>query len=430
MLGGCDLLSLADVYGTPLHVVDEDRLRSNYRRFLGAFEVSHRDTRVFYSYKTNCIPGVLSVLHDEGCGAEVISPYEVWLSRRLGVAGADVVYNGVGRSPGEFRVAIEHRVGLINVDSLDELDRVARAAEALRQTVDVGLRVYPEVGWRAHFGLHPRRDRLLASAAALKGHPYLNLRALHAHAGTGLRDTSTHERVIETLCALVRDLAARAGVGISCLDLGGGFGVGTVKTLGLHETALYRLWHVPPRPPRPEASPSLEVVGRTLSDLLRDRCARYGLAEPSLLLEPGRAITSDAQVLLVTVNTIKPPRHGVAFAVTDGGMQTIAFPLAYEYHHSFLANRASAPVDRRYSVTGPLCSPEDLLYRNWPLPALAAGDVLAIMDAGAYFTSFANNFAYPRPAVVGVSRGRHRLLRRRETFDQMTAVDAFAPGTR
>jgi diaminopimelate decarboxylase len=122
---------------------------------------------------------------------------------------------------------------------------------------------------------------------------------------------------------------------------------------------------------------------------------------------------------------VKRRAKGPAFAITDGGMQNIAFPLAYEYHHSFLATRASAPHDCRYTVTGPLCSPEDLLYRNWPLPALKERDVLAVMDAGAYFTSFANNFSYPRPAIVGVSQGRHRLLRGRETFEQMSAGDAF-----
>lgn len=423
VLGGCDLVTLAKIYGTPLHVVDEDRLLGNYRRFLAAFRGPYPDTRVFYSYKTNCIPGILALLHQDGCGAEVISPYEAWIAHRLGVKGVDTIYNGVARSGQDFRAAIANGVGLINIDSLDELHRLSQLAEELTETVNIGLRVYPEVGWRAHFGLHPRVDRLLARGAELKTRRHLNVCTLHAHIGTGLRQTSSYERAIDRLCSLIRDLQGKSGVTITNLDLGGGFGVPTVKTLSVPELALYRILNVPPRPPRADDCPSTETFGRVLTDVLRDRCAHYGVAEPTLLLEPGRAITSDAQLLLLTVKDIKQRGGGRVFAIADGGMQNIAFPLGYEYHHVALASRASAPRERRYFVTGSLCSPEDLLYRNWWFPALAAGDVLAVMDAGAYFTSFANNFSYPRPAVVSVRSGSHRLLRERETFEQMTTLD-------
>src|SRR5262249_25892375 len=129
--------------------------------------------------------------------------------------------------------------------------------------------------------------------------------------------------------------------------------------------------------------------------------------------------------LLVRVRELKTRRSGKTFAMTDGGMQNIAFPLSYEYHECLLATGAEGRSRRRYFVTGPLCSSEDILYRNWKLPELKEGDILAIMDAGAYFTSFANNFSFARPAVVAVSNGTHTVLRRRETFDHMSAVDEF-----
>jgi diaminopimelate decarboxylase len=125
----------------------------------------------------------------------------------------------------------------------------------------------------------------------------------------------------------------------------------------------------------------------------------------------------------VTVKEIKKRSNGTKFALTDGGMQNAAFPLSYEYHKCFLATRVSADWKERYTVVGPLCSPEDRLYRNWTFPELREGDILAIMDAGAYFTSFANNFSYPRPAVVLVSDGHHKLARQRESFEHMTALD-------
>jgi len=423
VLGGCDLADLADTYGTPVHVVDELRLRDNYRRFLGAFGGGSAATKVFYSYKSNCVPGVLRILHAEGCGAEVISPYELWLAHRLGVTGSDVVYNGLGRSQADFTQAIDCGVALINVDSLDELQQLERAAAGRRQRVDVGLRVRPPVGWRAHFGIDAAVDRLLALATTLSAARDVNVCALHAHIGGGIRSTGDYERLIDVLCALIRDLRRRAGIAITTLDLGGGYGVPTVKTLGLLELALYRLANIPPAPPRPEQCPSIERFGQILTSLLRERCARFGVPEPVLFLEPGRILTGDAQLLLVTIKDIKQRGPRGTVAIADGGMQNIAFPLAYEFHHCFVATRASAALDSRYTIAGPLCSPEDLLYRHWRFPRLQPGDVLAVMDSGAYFTSFENNFSFPRPAVVGVADGRHRLLHARETFARMTAGD-------
>jgi len=146
---------------------------------------------------------------------------------------------------------------------------------------------------------------------------------------------------------------------------------------------------------------------------------------PEILLEPGRALTSSAQVLLLTVKEIKR-RGRTRFAVVDGAMQQIAFPLSYEYHACLVASCASGQRPRRrYFVVGPLCSPEDVLYRNWRLPELVEGDVLAVMDAGAYFTSFANNFSFPRPPIALVRDGHGRLVRQRETFAAIAAPDSF-----
>ncbi len=141
------------------------------------------------------------------------------------------------------------------------------------------------------------------------------------------------------------------------------------------------------------------------------------------MLEPGRALTSSAQMLLVRVRDIKRRRRAPV-AVVDGGMQNLAFPLSYEYHACLVASRANdSTPHRRYFVAGPLCSPEDVLYRNWLLPELVEGDVLAIMDAGAYFVPNQMNFSNPRPAVVMVRDGQTSLLRHRESFEDIIRLD-------
>jgi diaminopimelate decarboxylase len=423
--GGSDVVELARRYGTPLHVVDESALRRNYRAFLGAFRLAYREVSVFYSYKTNCVPGVLGILHEEGCGAEVVSPYELWIATRLRVPPSRIIYNGVNKSVDDLREAIQHGVGLINVDSAGELHRLSDAAKALNRRVNVGLRIDPAVGWVAHFGLSPDVDRIAALVETAGENRLLNIRGLHAHMGSGIRDTRNYRKAVEVMARLSCKLRETSGIQIDQFDVGGGFGLPTVKTLTLRETVGYKLFNRPPPEPQVGSCPSIESFGEVITSVLRECCARYALREPRLLLEPGRAITGNAQILLVTVCEIKRRKNGTAYAITDGGMQNIAFPLSYEYHTCLLANRLGAPSTERYFVTGPLCSPEDLLYRNWKLPELREGDVLAIMDAGAYFTSFANNFSYPRPPVVTVSDGVSRLVRQRETFEHMTAVDTF-----
>jgi len=423
VLGGCDLVALAQRHGTPLHVVDEMALRGSYRAFLGAVSAVYPRTRVFYSYKSNCVPGILRVLHEEGCGAEVISPYELWLAGRLQVPPSQIIYNGVNKSVDHLRTAVELGVGLINMDSLVEIRRLQSILSPRRAPVDIGLRVYPSVGWKSHFGLEPRRDRLITVCRELKATGLVNVKALHVHIGSSLRSMSAHDRAIAFVCNTMRELRDQAGVEIDTIDVGGGFGVPAVRTLTPAEIGLYRLWAVPPRAPRARDCPSLDGFGRAVAEALVQSCDRHGLCPPELLLEPGRAITSSCQVLLLTVREIKR-RGRVTFAVVDGGMQHLAFPLSYEYHACLVASCASGSrPPRRYFVVGPLCSPEDVLYRNWRLPDLFEGDVLAVMDAGAYFTSFANNFSFPRPAIAMAADGRDRLIRRHETFDAMAAAD-------
>jgi diaminopimelate decarboxylase len=424
VLDGCDLVDLAEAHGTPLYVVDRGAVRRRFRTFLDAFRDAYGDAKVFYSYKTNCVPALLSVLHDDGCGAEVVSPFELWLAMRLRVPPARIVYNGVNKSLADLSAAAQQGVGLINVDSVGELRRLSRAAAELDRKVNVGLRIAPGVGWAAHFGLQPEGDWIAALIDEMKSSRLLNLVCLHAHIGTGIRDPADYQRTIKVLVSLSRKLKETAGVEIRTFDLGGGFGVPTMRSLTMPDLAIYKIFNRPPRAPAVDDCPPIETFASVIATSLRECCSRHGVKEPSLFLEPGRALTSQAQILLLTVHETKRRKSGRTYAITDGGMQNIAFPLSYEYHTCLLANRASARPTSRFFVTGPLCSNADILYRNWKMPELKEGDLLAVMDAGAYFTSFSNNFSFPRPPIVMVSDGVGSLVRRRESFEHMSVLDS------
>jgi diaminopimelate decarboxylase len=142
---------------------------------------------------------------------------------------------------------------------------------------------------------------------------------------------------------------------------------------------------------------------------------------PTVIVEPGRAITSNTQVLLLSVRVMKLRKPPIA--ILDGGKMNITFPTAFEYHEVLAANKMREPADCNYRLVGRTCTPSDVVYDNKRLPALAEGDVIAVMDAGAYFTSFSSDFAFPRPSVVLADSGKETLLRERETFEGMVARD-------
>ncbi len=422
LFGGCDLVELGREYGTPLYVVDTDRLRRNSRRFVNSFRVLYPKVEVFYSYKTNCVPGAIKIIHEEGLGAEVSSPYEFWLTSQLGVKPSEVIYSGVNKTEKDLRNAISNGVGYINVDSVGELFRLKKISEELKSEINVGIRIYPEVGWKGQFGLQPFQDNVFHVLQEFIGSNWVKLNCLHMHIGTSISKPKDYEAAIEQICFLTKEFKKRLNIDVELINIGGGFGISTVKRLDIRDIALYKLFDLPPSEPGNNQCPPIEVFGKNITEYLLNSCTRYGLNEPFLLLEPGRAISSDAQILLLTVVDIKQRSNGKKYALTDGGLN-IAYPLSYEYHKCFVANRGDAEVNDRYYVTGPLCSPGDVLYRNWKFPELNEGDILAIMDAGAYFTSFSYNFSFPRPAVVLVSSGSHELARQHESFEHMTALD-------
>ena len=325
------------------------------------------------------------------------------MAGKLGVAGADVIHNGVSKSAAELEAAIERGVGLVNVGSLDELQRLHCVSERLARAVSVGLRIDPGLGWKAHFGVRADPDSILTLGRVIEEAELLDLTALHVHVGTGIRHPTEFVRALARACELTRVLRDELGIVVKDLDLGGGFGVPTVKSLTTRELALYRLAGRPPRPPRLDDCASHEDFAQALGRALRRECRRHRLGEPRLRLEPGRALTSSPQVLIVRVLEIKRKKRGACFAIVDGGMQNIAFPLSYEYHHCFVANKgraASGPATRspvRFAPRRTSCSGTGRCRA--PIRR-SAGDI----NVGAYFTSFANNSPTLAPGRPGLRR--------------------------
>jgi diaminopimelate decarboxylase len=191
------------------------------------------------------------------------------------------------------------------------------------------------------------------------------------------------------------------------------------------EYGVYRVFGVLPKPPRLEDWEPVPTFMDDLITTIEETCAKLRLEVPRLIAEPGRLITSRAEFLLASVRTIKRRTGGPLFAITDAGRLSVTFPCDFEYHEVFVAERPAATMDTFYAVMGRVCTSADWMLKNRLLPRLKTGDVLAVMDAGAYFSSYSSNFAFPRPAIAMVDGGKVAVIRSAETFEHLTALDAY-----
>jgi diaminopimelate decarboxylase len=424
-LHGLRLHELLERFGSPLFVVDAKMLRSNAAAFQAVPAGASRGCEVFYSYKTNPIEAVLRELHAAGVGAEVISPYELWLALRLGVPPERILYNGPGKSDESIRTAIEANILAINCNHREELERVARIAKSLGRVARIGIRVNTEDSWTQQFGTPIRGGQALAAFQEALARPELELVALHAHRGGMIRSESELLSFVDQVLSFVGVLAD-AGVRLPMLDFGGSLGLATVAPLNARDRKLNQFLQRPMPLPELAGTLTIERYVRLVVERVEEVYRKRADPQPRILLEPGRAMTGNTQFLLASVLTIKEA-EALRFAVLDAGIN-LAESVRNEHHQLFSVNRYGEPASRVHSVVGPICSPADTLYSAVLLPELRAGDSLAIMDAGAYFVPFSTSFSYPRPAIVQVDAGTATLIRERETFEDLTRHDRAANG--
>lgn len=421
---GIDTVELISQFASPLLVVNKRRLMSDVDALKNAFRKAPDGSKILYSYKTNCIPGILKSLHVAGIGAEVISPYELWLAEQLGVPGDMILYNGVDKSDESLESAIRLGILSINIDHVEEIGRICSAAARLKKKANVGVRL--ALSSRSQFGLDIESGEALDACRTIGSlSDHLNFQCIHVHLTSNAKDASTHRVFATRALEFLRELKDATGLTIPYLDIGGGFGVPTTKNMDGLEYGMYRLFGVLPKPPRLEDWQPVSEFMHDLISSIDETCKRLQLVMPRLIVEPGRLITSRAEFLLASVRTIKHRTNGPSFAITDAGRLSVTFPCDFEYHEAFLVRRPNDSMDTFYDVMGRVCTSSDWMFKNRLFPKLRAGDVLAVMDAGAYFSSYSSNFAFPRPAIAMIDDGKATVIREAETFDHLTALDTY-----
>jgi diaminopimelate decarboxylase len=421
-VAGVDMVEIIVKYGSPLLVVNKEKLVADAEEALEALRGAPKGSQVLYSYKTNCIPGILKELHEIGIGAEVISPYELWLSEKLNVPGESVVYNGVDKNDESIRRAVRMGILALNIDYKEELDRICRIAREERKKINVGLRL--ALNESSQFGMRVDNGEALETARRIsENKEWLRLNCVHFNVTSNAKNAYLHKECALRAVEFIKTLKDVLGLEVAYLDVGGGIGVPTTKNMSGLEYGLYRLLGCLPKPPSPAA---WQPPGKFFGDLLstvNEACKKYGVQVPMMLTEPGRLITSRAEVLLTKVLAIKEKADGRRFAITEAGRLSVAFPCEFEYHEVFLANRSEEPLTDTYHIMGRICTSSDWMFRNRLMPELRVGDILAVMDAGAYFSSNASNFAFPRPAIVLIGYGTSTEIRRQEEFEHLVGMD-------
>lgn len=395
------LVKLAGRYGTPLYVYSSEMIRARLQAFARAFRaVPHT---LCYSVKANSTLSILRLVERAGAGFDIVSGGE--LERVLRVrktAARQVVFSGVGKTVAEMELALKAGILLFNIESASELRVLAATAARLKKRAAVAVRVNPDVSAKTHpyisTGLHqhkfgvpiPEARELYAEAAQ---HPSLKVSGVSVHIGSQIADVSSFAEALERVADLVRELRG-AGHDIRYVDAGGGLGIsyeGTQEQFG-DQIAAY-------------AASVLQPL--------------QGL-KVHLLLEPGRSIVGAAGVLLTRV-IYRKANHDKRFLIVDAGMNDLLRPSLYGAHHEIVPVVRTSSETETTDIVGPVCETGDFFARDRQLPVVREGDLLAILDAGAYGAALGSNYnTRGKPAEVLVDGKKARVIRRRENVrDQL-----------
>jgi diaminopimelate decarboxylase len=411
-VGGLAVDELAERFGTPAYVLDEADFRARCRDFREAFAGAD----VYYAGKAFLCKAVARMVAEEGLSLDVCSGGELSVALAAGFPADRIGLHGNNKSISELTRAVDAGVGRIILDSFDEIDRLtaiarqknARPSVLIRVTVGVEAHTHEYIA-TAHedqkFGFSLAGGAAAQAVARVLEEGVLDLRGLHSHIGSQIFDTSGFEVSARRVLGLHADIRDRYGIQLPELDLGGGFGIAYTT--------------------QDDPSPAADLASG-MTKIVQEECAAKDLAVPRLSVEPGRAIAGPAVFTLYRVGTVKDVDGIRSYVSVDGGMSDNIRTALYDASYSAtVASRVSTAGPTLARVVGKHCEAGDVVVKDEFLPAdVAPGDLLAVPGTGAYCRSMASNYNHvPRPPVVAVADGQARVIVRRETEDDLLALD-------
>ena len=412
-----DLAHIARSFGTPLLVIDEQRLRATLRRFRDAFVHSGWQCDIVYAAKALALKAILAIVHDEGVLLDVCSEGELETALRAGVPAARCLVHGCAKTAHELGDAVRSGAGYVVLDHHGEITALAHAARQALARMPVLVRVNPSVAAatkaqvqtaaaESKFGFPIVDGQALRAVRAVSQSPELDFRGIHCHIGSQITDLAAYAVEIERLAAFALQIERDVAIPCSLINLGGGLGI-------------------------PQGDDDIEsITPEAWAKVIFSQLERSRAAHPTLqariMVEPGRAMIARAGTTLYTIAVRKILANGTVALIVDGGMSDNPRPALYEATYPVsVASRRDKPPDGRYTIFGRHCE-TDLLFREVALPDPQPGDVVEVRNTGAYTYSMASNYnRFPRPAVVLAVGTSARLIARREPLEHLLDLDVM-----
>ncbi len=404
-IGDIDVKYLAEKYGTPLYTYNKQQIIDNYLNLKNTFIKYYPKTSIHFSVKANSNIHILKVFQELGAGADCSSPYELKLSRMAGFPDNKILYTGNYESPDDFN-EINSTDVKINLDDISSFNRLIKVFKPDR----ISFRINPGIGRGGYEGI------TTAGSDAKFGVPYekalnayqlaidngISRFGIHMMTGSNNLEPYYFAEVVEKLLLISNSIFSKLNIIPEYIDIGGGFGI----------------------PYEDEEQPlDIDLTAKLISEIFYEKCNKYGFGEPELILEPGRYLVANAGYLITKITGIK--RSYRNFAGIDAGMSTLIRPALYGAKHRISVYNKTG-MNIAYNICGQICENSDIMSRNVFLPDIEEGDILVIKDAGAYGYVMSSNYNNrPRPAEVLLDNNNEKLIRRRETFEDLLSLYNF-----
>lgn len=412
-IGGCDTVSLADTYGTPLYVYDEKTVRQIINDYKNAF-ADYPKINMLYASKAFMVKAVAKILDSEGFGFDCVSGGEIYTVLSSGIPLDKSLFNGSNKSYDELLYAIKNNIKRISVDNFLELSLVNEIGKSLNKKVDILLRITPGIECHTHeyiqtghldskFGFDITQ---IDEAIDLINDEYenLELKGLHAHIGSQIFETQVYYDEVSVLLKEIRRIKDKYNIYLNEINLGGGLGITYTEN---------------------DCPPSVYEIANVIIKSIKDNTQKYDLELPLIYIEPGRSIIGTAGVTLYTVGSSKQVPKGKKYVAVDGGMADNPRPSMYQaLYVAEKANKTDEGEEETVTIAGRFCESGDILVKDIALPKLFEGDVLCVYNTGAYCYSMSSNYnRVLKPAAIIVNDGQADLIIERETYEHLVSLD-------
>ncbi len=415
-ISGCDTVLLKEQYGTPLYVIDENTVRYNCKKFITAMDKYFKNGRVMYASKALNNKAILKIIDSEGLGVDVVSAGELYTALSVGISPNKIELHGNSKTEEEIVMAVENQIYCIIADGFDELNLIESVCQRLNKTIDVVIRIRPNIDIHAHeaiqtakmdckFGFGLFDGQALEAAKIIHKSKFMKLHGVHCHIGSQIFDEKPFADLAKHIVDFANEVKNELDVELCVFNFGGGFGV------------IYTEEDTPK---------DFDVFVKLISEKVNELCGAINYTVPVITIEPGRSIIGEAGTTLYNVNGLKEIKDVRTYCMCDGGMfENVRTAMYGSKYTAYCASKMNEEHNKLVSIAGKCCESGDMITWDTPMPeSLQVNDTIAVLTTGAYNYSMASNYnRNPVPMMVLVNNGKSSVISKRQSYEYITMND-------